>query len=99
MVHIMCTISIVHQIMATAISATVGQTSIEGTVKFLFNKRKRLNVVVVHQLVVVSVLVVLIRHKGKRSIDIFYSFTKVSNIKKTALDFNICIRKGGKTTW
>ena len=38
MVHIMCTISIVHQIMAIAISATVGQTSVEGTVKFLFNK-------------------------------------------------------------
>ena len=40
MVHIMCTISIVHQIIAIAISATVGQTSVEGTVEFLFNKRK-----------------------------------------------------------
>ena len=66
MVHIMCTISIVHQIMALAISATVGQTSVEGTVKFLFNKRKRLNVVVVHQLVVVSVIVALIRHKRQK---------------------------------
>ena len=66
MVHIMCTISIVHQIMAIAISATVGQTSVEGTAKFLFNKRKRLNVVVVHQLVVVSVIVALIRHKRQK---------------------------------
>ena len=83
----MCTISIVHQTMAIAISATVGQTSVEGTVKFLFSKRKRLNVVVVHQLVVISVIC---DTKGKRSIYIFYSFTKVGNIKKTALDFNIC---------
>ena len=66
MVHILCTISIVHQIIAIAISATVGQTSVEGTVKFLFNKRKRLNVVVVHQLVVVSVIVALIRHKRQK---------------------------------
>ena len=68
MVHIMCTISIVHQIMANAISATVGQTSVEGTVKFLFNKRKRLNVnvVVVHQLVVISAIVAQIRHKRQK---------------------------------
>ena len=48
--------------MAIALSATAGQTSVEGTVKFLVNKRKRLNVVVVHQLVVISVIVALIRH-------------------------------------
>ena len=41
MVHIMGTISIVHHKMAIALSATVGQTSVEGTVTFLFNKRKR----------------------------------------------------------
>ena len=80
--------------MAIAISATVGQTvSVEGTVTFLFNKRKRLNFVVVHQLVVIFVIVisVICDTKGKRRIYIFYSFTKVGNIKKTALDFNICI--------
>ena len=90
----MCTICIVHRTMAIAISATVGQTvSVEGTVTFLFNKRKRLNVVVVHQLVVIFVIVisVICDTKGKRRIYIFYSFTKVGNIKKTALDFNICI--------
>ena len=80
--------------MAIAISATVGQTvSVEGTVTFLFNKRKRINFVVVHQLVVIFVIVisVICDTKGKRRIYIFYSFTKVGNIKKTALDFNICI--------
>ena len=80
--------------MAIAISATVGQTvSVEGTVTFLFNKRKRLNVVLVHQLVVIFVIVisVICDTKGKRRIYIFYCFTKVGNIKKTALDFNICI--------
>ena len=90
----MCTICIVHHTMAIVISATVGQTvSVEGTVTFLFNKRKRLNVVVVHQLVVIFVIVisVICDTKGKRRIYIFYSFTKVGNIKKTALDFNICI--------
>ena len=94
MIHIMCTICIVHHTMAIAISATVGQTvSVERTVTFLFNKRKRLNFVVVHQLVVIFVIVisVICDTKGKRRIYIFYSFTKVGNIKKTALDFNICI--------
>ena len=51
--------------MAIALSATVKQTSVEGTVK-LTKGRDRLNVVVVHQLVVISVILALIRRKRQK---------------------------------
>ena len=53
-----------------------------------FSGGKQVKVLVVIFVIVISVIC---DTKGKRRIYIFYSFTKVGNIKKTALDFNICI--------